>query len=397
MIKRFIIAFILVGALAGGLVYFNMFRDRAISDFFANMPRPAVTVSTEKVEPVRWTPGIQALGTVGANRGVDLTVETTGIVQDVLFVANQRVEAGDVLVQLDNVVQVADLDAARAQAELDQQVLERAQELLRRGVGSETTVESAKAAATASTSQVAKLQAVLDQKQLKAPFSGTIGIPRVEKGQYIAPGNAVATLQDLETMRADFSVPEQNLQLVKIGQPVRFGLSEDRMEFGGKITGIEPRVDPQTRLVAIRAEIENPDGRLSPGQFVQVRVELPVEDGVIAVPQTALTASLYGDYLYVVVPAQDGQASAQDEPKFVARQIFVRPGRRTGGMVEIGEGVSAGDEIVTAGQNRLSNNAPVAVDNSVKPVAALGRTSEPATDASVEATGSQGGQTRAAQ
>lgn len=380
MIKRFIIAFILVGALAGGLVYFNIFRDQAITDFFANMPRAAVTVSTEKVEPVRWTPGIQALGTVGANRGVDLTVETTGIVQDVLFVANQRVEEGDVLVQLDNLVQVADLDAARAQAELDQQVLERAQELLRRGVGSETTVESAKAAATASTSQVAKLEAVLEQKQLKAPFSGTIGIPRVEKGQYIAPGNAVATLQDLETMRADFSVTEQNLPLVRIGQPVRFGVSEDRMEFTGTITGIEPKVDPQTRLVSMRAEIENPEGKLSPGQFVQVRVELPVENDVIAVPQTALTASLYGDYVYVVVPARDDEESAQGERKLMARQIFVRAGRRAGGMVEISEGIAPGDEVVTAGQNRLSNNAPVTVDNTVRPFAAMehGRTDETA-------------------
>jgi membrane fusion protein (multidrug efflux system) len=397
MIKRFIVAFILVGLLAGGLVYFNMFRDQAISDFFANMPRPAVTVSTAKVEPVRWTPGIQAIGTVGANRGVDLTVETTGIVQDVLFTANQRVEEGETLVQLDNVVQSADLDAARAQSELDQQVLERAQELLRRGVGSETTVESAKAAATASTSQVAKLAAVLDQKQLKAPFSGTIGIPRVEKGQYIAPGNAVATLQDLDTMRADFSVPEQNLRLVSIGQRVRFGLSEDRMEFSGSITGIEPRVDPQTRLIAIRAEIENPEGKLSPGQFVQVRVELPVEEGVIAVPQTALTASLYGDFVYIVAPAEDDQQAAEGQPRLVARQVFVKAGRRTGGMVEISEGVAAGDNVVTAGQNRLSNNALVTVDNTVQPLATMGRTDEPVTDASVETGGAAGVQGGAVQ
>lgn len=397
MIKRFIIALVLVGALAGGLVYFNLFRDQAITNFFATMQRPAVTVSTAKVEPVRWTPGIQALGTVGANRGVDLTVETTGIVQDVMFVANQRVEQGETLVQLDNVVQTADLEAARAQSQLDQQVLERAQELLRRGVGSETSVESAKAAATASTSQVAKLEAVLEQKQLKAPFSGTIGIPRVEKGQYIAPGNAVATLQDLETMRADFSVPEQNLQLVSIGQTVRFGLSEDRLEFMGRITGIEPRVDPQTRLVTIRAQIENPEGRLSPGQFVQVRVELPVEDGVIAVPQTALTASLYGDYIYVVGPAEDEATTKDGAPRLVVRQVFVKPGRRTGGMVEVGEGVKAGDEVVTAGQNRLSNNATVVVDNTIQPIAAMGRTGEHQAGGPVEASAAQRTQAEAAQ
>ncbi|PSM17979.1 MULTISPECIES: efflux RND transporter periplasmic adaptor subunit [Nitratireductor] len=375
MVKRFLIALVLVALVAGGLVGFNMFRDQAISQFFANRPRPAVTVSTAKVESLTWTPRIQAIGTVGAARGVDLTVETTGIVQDVRFEANDRVEEGQTLVVLDNNVQRADLEAARAKAQLDKQVLTRAQELLKRGVGSETAVESAQAAATASASQVAKLEAVLAQKELMAPFSGTIGIPRVEKGQYIAPGNTVATLQDLDTLRADFSVPEQNLPLLEIGLPVRYGLSEDSLDFSGKVTGIEPRVDPQTRLVALRAEITDAGGRLSPGQFVQVRVELPAEGDVLVVPQTALITSLYGDYLFVVAPAEDAaEASdgdgADDGPALIARQVFVKTGRRAGGVIEIVSGVSAGDEVVTAGQNRLTNNGPVAVDNSVEPAAA---------------------------
>ncbi|MEQ8449371.1 MAG: efflux RND transporter periplasmic adaptor subunit [Nitratireductor sp.] len=370
MVKRFLIALVLVALVAGGLVGFNMFRDEAISQFFANRPRPAVTVSTAKVEALTWTPRIQAIGTVGAARGVDLTVETTGIVQDVNFGANDRVEEGQVLVVLDNNVQRADLEAARAKAQLDMQVLTRAQELLKRGVGSETAVESAQAAATASASQVAKLEAVLAQKELKAPFSGTIGIPRVEKGQYIAPGNTVATLQDLDTLRADFSVPEQNLPLLKIGLPVRYGLSEDRLDFSGKVTGIEPRVDPQTRLVALRAEITDAGGRLSPGQFVQVRVELPAEGDVLVVPQTALVTSLYGDYLFVVAPAEGKGGASEGEPGLVARQVFVKTGRRAGGVIEVVSGVSAGDEVVTAGQNRLTNNGPVTVDNSVEPLAA---------------------------
>lgn len=364
MVKRLLIAVVLLALVAGGLVYFNIFREQAISDFFANRPRPAVTVSTAKVEPVTWTPFIQAIGTVGAARGVDLTVETTGIVQDVTFKANDKVETNQLLVQLDNNVQKADLEAATAQAQLDKQVLLRAQELLKRGVGSETAVESAQAAATASASQVAKLEAVLEQKQLNAPFAGTIGIPRVEKGQYIAPGNVVATLQDLETLRADFSVTEQNLPVLKIGLPVRYGLTEDRLDFAGKVTGIEPKVDPQTRLVAIRAEITDADGRLSPGQFVQVRVELPSEADVLAIPQTAVVASLYGDYVFAV---EAGEAAGAGNDGLVARQIFVRTGRRSGGLVEIVDGLEAGADIVTAGQNRLTNNGPVTVDNAVTP------------------------------
>lgn len=385
MIKRFLIAIVLLVVVVGGIVGFNIFRDNAISQFFANMPVAPSPVSTVTVEPVTWTPGIQAIGTVGASRGVDLTVETSGIVQKINFESNQRVSQGDLLVQLDDTQQQADLTAQRAQTELDRQNLDRAQALQKRGVGAETSVEQAQAAASASLAQVTKLEAVLEQKRLTAPFDGTMGIPRVDVGQYLTPGTTVATLQNLDVLRADFSVPEQSLGLVKIGQPVRFGVTEAEMPFTGAIIGIEPKVDPSTRLVLIRAEISNPDGRLSPGQFVQVRVELPEEQGVIAVPQTAVVTSLYGDYVYAVRPADEKPAAAAETaappaaeapatppgdkgPSLVARQVFVKLGRRSDGRVEILEGLKEGDEIVTAGQNRLSNGGPVVVDNSVQPV-----------------------------
>ncbi|MFN3547439.1 MAG: efflux RND transporter periplasmic adaptor subunit [Mesorhizobium sp.] len=365
MIKRLLIAIVLLAIVVGGIVGFNLFRDTAINQFFANMPVAASPVSTVEVAPITWTPGIRAIGTVGASRGVDLSVETTGIVKAIEFEANQRVEQGDLLVQLDNTQQQADLAAQRAQAALDVQNLVRAQELQKRGVGSETTVEQAQASASASAAQVEKLEAVLEQKRLVAPFAGTLGIPRIDVGQYLAPGTTVATLQNLDVLRADFSIPEQSLGLVQIGQPVRFGVTETDMPFNGRIIGIEPKVDAATRLVLIRAEISNPDGKLAPGQFVQVQVQLPEEDDVIAVPQTAVVTSLYGDYVYVVRPAEgDGAAEG-----LVARQIFVKPGRRSDGRIEIMEGLSGGDIVVTAGQNRLNNGSPVIIDNTVQPQA----------------------------
>lgn len=417
MILRFFLAIVFLVLIVGGIVGFNMFRDQAIEQYFASAPQPSVTVSTVTVEPAQWTPGIEAIGTVSAARGVDLTVETTGIAQDVLFTANQDVSQGDVLVQLDAAVQSADLAAARTQADLDRQSLERSQELTRRGVGSTANLDAAQAAASASSSQVDRLQAVLDQKQLRAPFKGTIGIPRVESGQYLQPGTVVATLQDLETMRADFSIPEQQLGLLRIGQPVSFRLTNEEREWQGTITGIDPKVDPASRLVSVRAEIRDTDGELSPGQFVQVRVALTPRENVLAVPQTALVSSLYGDFVYVVRPPEAAAASgepaaaqqpaaepaaeggtapapqaaaaegevapapAPQAPALVARQVFVKPGGRQAGLVEIAEGISAGDQVVTAGQNRLSNNSPVAVNNAVQP-GAQGVPTPPVTPAS---------------
>lgn len=399
MILRFIIAFVALVLVCGGIIGFNMFRDQAIQDYFATMKPPAATVSTVVVKPVSWTPGVEAIGTVSAVRGVDLTVETAGVVKDILFQANQKVEAGVVLVQLDDAVERADLEAQKAQTALSQLALKRAQELQKKGVGSEVTLDTAQSVATAGAAQVAKLQAVVDQKQLKAPFNGTLGIPRIDLGQYLAPGTAVVTLQDLETMRVDFTVPEQQLPLLKIGQTVRLGTGDGEMPYAGSIRGIDPKIDPASRLASVRAEVANIEGKLSPGQFVQVRVELPEETDVIAVLQTAVVTSLYGDYAYVVeqrkadpaTPAKaepqtskidetapvgaavaapaEGAAPAVEktEPALTVRQVFVKTGRRSQGLVEILSGLSAGDVVVTAGQNRLSNGSPVKIDNTVKP------------------------------
>lgn len=361
MIKRLIIAIVLLGLVAGGLVGFNLFRDQMIAEFFANMPVQPLTVSTVDAEPGPWTPAIEAIGTVNAAQGVDLTVETAGVVKAILFRSNQTVAEGQQLVQLDDVVQRADLEAARTQLELDRQTLERARELRGRGVTTTVSLEAAEAAATASQAQAEKLVAVLEQRQLVAPFAGTIGLPRIDLGQYIAPGNIVATLQDLSSMRVDFSVPEQELPNLRIGQPIVVRIEGLDQAFRGELTGIDPRVDPSSRLVAVRGAIDNPEGRLTPGQFVRIRVELPPEDAVIALPLTTLVTSLYGDYVYTVRPKEGV------EDMLEARQVFVQASRRADGLVEIARGLEGGEKVVTAGQNRLSNGAPVVVDNTVNP------------------------------
>ncbi|MCG6859001.1 MAG: efflux RND transporter periplasmic adaptor subunit [Salaquimonas sp.] len=373
MILRFAIAVILLALVAGGLVGFNMFRDKAIKQFFATRSAPPAAVSTVDIETTTWTPTIQAIGTANAFRGVDLAVETTGIVREIAFNANETVAANQVLVQLEDDVQQADLAAEKAQAELAHRALKRANELSERGVGSQVTLQAAEAAASAAEAQVARLEAVLQQKQLRAPFRGVIGIPRIEIGQYLTPGTVVATLQDLDSIRADFTVPEQQLPNISMGQRVRLQPGDTGKVLTGEIIGIDPKVDPASRLVSVRARIDGAKGRVTPGQFVQLEIELPRQPNVIAVPQTALLTSLYGDNVYVVREAEgaSGQAadgkSAESGKKLVARQVFVTVGRRSGGLVEITGGLKQGDIVVTAGQNRLSNGATVKIDNTINP------------------------------
>ena len=360
---RLLVAVVLLGVIVGGIVWFNFFRDKMIAGFFAGMQPPPVTVSVIEAEPTTWTPTIEAIGTAQAAQGVDLGVEAGGVVREIAFEANDHVEKDQLLLQIDDRVEQADLAAAQASLGLTQETLKRTQTLRTRGIAPVSDLDVASADATNAEAEVKKLQAVLEQKALTAPFAGVIGIPRVDVGEYVVPGTVYATLQDLETMRVEFSVPEQDIRRIAIGLPVNVNSEAGGIDLMGTITAIEPKIDPASRLILVRAEVDNPDGKVNPGQFLQVRVELPPESDVIALPQTVLSSNLYGDSLYVVRTEGEG-----DQAKRTVEQVFVKAGRRSQGLVEIMDGVKPGDEVVTAGQNRLSGGATVTIDNSVNPL-----------------------------
>ena len=386
--KRFILATILlvvVVAICGGLIWFNFFRDKMIEQFFATMKAPVVTISAITVEPQQWTPGVEAVGTAVAAEGVDVSVQVGGIVEKILFKANDKVEQGQLLVQIDDAVERAGLVSANTAVAVSQDALSRAQALLQRNVSTVASLQDAQNNLDKAKGALTQLEATLDQKAIKAPFSGTIGIPKIDVGQYVQPATIVATLQNLDQMKVNFSVPEQELESLKIGQSVRFGLKEDDLNFTGKITGIDPKIDAASRLVTVQALLDNPDQTLRPGQFIRVRVDLPREDNVIALPQTAVTISLYGSYVYAVQPAPEDPAATKAAdakaaepaagkpgdaaaPNLIAKQIFVKVGRRSGALIEVLEGVEPGMNIVTAGQNKLSSGSSVAIDNSVQPI-----------------------------
>jgi membrane fusion protein (multidrug efflux system) len=365
MIWRFLVAVVLLVLVVGGIVGFNLFRDKMIAGYFASMQPPPVTVSTTTVEPVTWKPGLDAIGTARAAQGVDLAVETGGIIEAVLFQANDEVEAGQHLAQIDDAIERANLAAAQAELDLAETQLARQRELRERGVIAINDLDVAQATAISAASQVESLTAVMNQKSLEAPFGGTIGIPQVEVGQFVDPGTVYATLQDLDVMRVDFSIPEQDIRLIAIDMPVTVSTEVGRIELSGHISAIEPRIDPNSRLVTVRAEVDDPAHRINPGQFLRVRVALPEEPDVVALPQTVLSTTLYGDSVFVVRAEGEGDAA-----KKTVEQVFVDAGRRSLGLVEIVEGLAPGDEVVTAGQNRLTSGAAVVVDNEVNPATA---------------------------
>ena len=364
--KRRVIAslfVLLILLLCGGLIWFNFFKAQKINEFFAGIKPPVQVVSTVEVKAQTWQPGITAIGTARAAQGVQLAVQASGLVKEIRFKANEKVKAGEVLVQLDDAVERAELNNARTAVNISETALGRSQTLKRKGFDSQAALDTAQGALEAARGKLASTQAVIDTKALKAPFNGTIGIPAIDLGQYVSAGTVVATLQDLDNMVVDFTVPEQTVQHISLGQKVLFGLTENQLNLTGEITGIDPRGDPQTRLVNVRARIAaSADQGIIPGRFVQVRVQLPEEQGVVAVPQTAMVTSLYGNYAYKVVPdTREGAAG----DAMIIQQVFVKSGRLDGGNIEVSDGLAPGDVIVSAGQNKLQPGASVKVDNSV--------------------------------
>jgi len=363
MKRRIVVAlvFILAIGLCAGLVWFNFFRDKMITQFFATMQQPAQAVSAAKVEAKTWTPSISAIGTAKAANGVELAFEIAGIVSEIKFKANQNVRRGEVLVQLDDTVERADIQDVQANVKTAESSFERAKTLSTRGYGTEANLDQASALLAAARSRLARLQATIEQKALKAPFSGVIGIPRIDVGQYLQPGTVIASFQDLSSMKVDFTVPEQRAGEINLGQEVHIGTTEGNLPFKGRVTGKDPRVDPKTRLVSVQALVEdNKNGAILPGQFLHVEVILPEQPNVMTVPQTAVIASLYGDYVYTI-----DQEEKQGQQVQVVKQVFVKTGRRRGGALEIVSGVNPGQQVVASGQNKLQSGATVKIDNSI--------------------------------
>lgn len=369
--------FIAVGALTlvfGGIFGYQMAMSYFMGQYFASFSQPPATVSTEQARHETWQPRLAAVGELSAVRGVDLSNELPGTVERILFESGQPVARGELLVQLDDSTEQARLPGLEARVSLARVNLERTQRLIERKLTAEENLDTVESELQQAESQLAELKATIAKKAIRAPFDGVLGIRRINEGQYLPAGTPMITLQSLDSLYADLNLPERFLDRLEAGQPVRVRVSAwPDVSFDGKINAVSVKVDPSSHNVAVQALVENPGHRLRPGMFADVEVLAGAPETVVAIPKPAVSYSLYGDMVYVV---RNEGTDDEGNPKLTAHQRFVKLGRANGEWVAVAEGLEVGEQVITAGQIKLSDGARVKVNNDVavvsEPPAAAG-------------------------
>lgn len=350
----FVVVLIALAALVGGFAYFQfVMKPQMIQQAVQGQQAPPTTVSVEAAKMESWRPGLPAIGTFEAVQGIELASEVSGIVDSIHFESGQNVEQGVLLVELDTATEQAELKAAEAQLKKSEADLTRQRELLQRGNTPRSSYDAAVAERDSNAAEVERIRALISQKVVLAPFAGRLGIRRVDLGQFISAGDALVSLQQLDPIYIDFPMPEQNIRKLSIGQEIEVRVDAFQQEtFTGKVTSIDARVDQETRNILVRGQVPNPDNRLLPGMFANVKVLEDEAREVVTVPRTAVSYSLYGDSVYVVKEPEGGE-QAQPDALVELERRFVTVGETRDGRLSLAEGVEAGERVVTAGQNKL--------------------------------------------
>jgi len=365
MAKRMILMLLLAAVVLGGIFGFEAFKSNAIKKFLAASGNPPQTVSTVEAKLAQWQPRLEAVGSLRAVSGADLSAQVAGIVFAIHFQSGADVKQGTLLLELMAADDIAKLQSLKATAALARITLERDQKQFTAQAVSQQTVDTDTQTLKSDEAQVAQQQALVDYKSIRAPFSGRLGIRQVDLGQYLAAGTAIATLQSLNPIYVDFYLAQQALAQIKVGQPVSAAVDTyPGTAFPGEIAAINPKVDPATRNVQVRAVLKNAELKLLPGMFATVAVEVGMPASHVTLPQTAIVYNSYGSTVYIV--EQKGK-NAKGEPMLAARQTFVTTGETRGDQVAVLSGVKSGDTVVSAGGNKLHNGSLVTVNNSVQP------------------------------
>lgn len=359
LIIRMVIMLIVIGAILGGIFGFQAFKSQMIAQAIAARSNPAQTVSTTTAASSDWQERLEAVGSFRAVNGAALSSEVAGIVEALSFQDGQDVAAGTPLLQLRAEEDLATLKQYQAAADNAQVTYDRDLRQLKAQGVSQATVDSDLATLKQAQAQVAAQQAAIDKKTVKAPFAGRLGVREVDLGQYLAAGTTIVTLQSLDPILFDFTLPQQALAKLKVGQAVAAMLDAyPGQSFAGTITAISPLVDSTTRSLTVRASFANPDHVLLPGMYGKAAVAVGAPQRYVTLPATAIVSNPYGDIAYVVA----GQGASQ-----TVKQIFVTTAGSRGDQVAVAKGVAEGDTVVTSGQLKLQNGSPVTVNNTVTP------------------------------
>lgn len=365
MKKRFAIVLILMLLVAGALFGYQMFVKMMMGQFFAAManPPPApVSVAEAVAQPVPRT--LEGIGTIAAVRQVTLSPEVSGRVEEIKFEAGNIVMKGDTLLLMNDDQEAGDLEIYKAQSKLAELNLNRSSKLVD-VAAPRSTVDQFRASLDEARGAIARTEALITKKAIVAPFDGVLGIRNVNLGQYVNPGDAVVTLTDLSELFINFTLPEQTLADVKVGQEINFAVDAyPNTKFQAVINAIEPQVGEETRTVKVQATMKNPDDVLQPGMFAKVQVTLPSGDVAAIVPETAVDFTIYGDSVFILRTPEkaEEQKSEQGEALYVAERIYVKTGTRFDNKVALTDGkIKAGDKLITSGQLKVTPGAKVKI------------------------------------
>jgi membrane fusion protein (multidrug efflux system) len=358
---------VLIGILLGAIFGFKAFVVMMMKKGIAAQASPPQTVSTAQAAMKEWQPHIDTVGSLKASRGADLTSEVTGVVSKIHFQSGETVKAGKILLQIDSQADMARLQVLHAALELAKKTYARNQEQFKEQAISQATLDANLANLKGTEAQVAEQQALLNKKNIRAPFNGRLGIRQVSLGQYLSPGMQIVTLQSLDTIFFDFTLPQQDISNVRKGQKITVTVDAfPGRSFSGAITAIEPKIEEKTRNVGIRAAIKNTDHKLLPGMFATARIITGQPQRLLAVPQTAIVFNPYGNVVFIVGEDKE-QTDAQGKPVLKVRQKFVKTGFTRGSEIAVLEGLREGDTIVTSGQIKLQNDTRIIINNAIQP------------------------------
>jgi membrane fusion protein (multidrug efflux system) len=364
--RRMIVMLFSVFVLLGLIVGFNQLKTFMFNRFMAGMGVQPATVTTIVVEKQEWQPKMTSVGNVRAFRGVDLSTEVGGLVARVPIKSGMDVNEGDLLIKLNDSADVAQLNSLKAMADLAKVINERDKAQLAIQAISKNVFDTSTADMKAKRAQVDQQTALVAKKNLKAPFSGRVGIVTINPGQYVNPGDKLLTLQTIDPIYVDFTLPQSSAGIIQAGQTIELQTDAFKdLVFLGKITAVSPKVELNTRNIQIEAQISNPEKKLLPGMFANVNINLGDRVELLTLPQTAVTYNPYGSTVFIA--KKTDRLDKKGIPVMEAQQVFVTPGLTRGDQIAIVKGLEPGMTVITSGQLKLKNGTPLIINNSVLP------------------------------